>query len=324
MRRATLPLMLLDPRAYRLDDLLRRPHLATSWGEPWLPLTLLVNGEPLFPEAGFWRPSHQSLFGRDSLSELQVTQDSLVAQDGTQVVTLLLRNPSAEAVWLELATAGGVRGTHRCLPPLDDLLFQLPEGAFVQRTFTLSEHPDTDTAFKQATRWYFEKSPASVVAQQLDDWQKHNAFLFECFDPWLTRLVAHCQALRWRGIVPPQPPSDGGAVQDGFVEGDFDAPRDDCPAWDSTVQERLVGARVTGEILHITPDNFLNLSSFCLQGFHGTTIAWDDPAHPDDAFGDGDKGLTVYVGRTRAYNQPTLAPCTISLASKTSGISRLQ
>ena len=108
-------------------------------------------------------------------------------------------------------------------------------------------------------------------------------------------------------------------MRDGFTDGDFDAPRDDCLAWDRAVQERLVGARVEGETLHIAPANFLNLSSFCLQGFHGTTIIWDDPDHPDDAFGDGDKGLTVYVGRTRAYNQPTLAPCTVSLSQKRLG-----
>ena len=315
--------MLLDPRAYRLDDLLRRPLRAESWGEAWLPLTLLANGEPLLPEAGFWRPSHQSLFGRDTLSELQVTQDSLVAHDGTRVVTLLLRNPSAEAIWLELATSGGVRGTHRCLPPLDDLLFQLPEGAFVQRTFTLSEHRDTETAFKQATRWYFEKSPAAIVAQQLDDWQKQNTFLFECSDPWLTRLVAHSQVARWQGMALELPPL-GTTPRQCFPNNDFDAFPEPLFAWDELVVDVLVGARVTGETLHIVPDNFLNLSSFCLQGFHGSTIAWDDPEHPDDAFGDGDKGLTVYVGRTRAYNQPTLALCTVSLASTTSGISRLQ
>jgi hypothetical protein len=307
--------MLLDPRAYRLNDLLRRQITATTWDHDWLALELRVAGESLLPADGFWRPSHLSLFGRDPLSELQVSQDSFTTTDGTQVVTLLLRNPSDNSLAVEIIAHNLARGTHRCLPPLDDLYLQLPAGALAQRTFTQSLAPDTETALKHATHWYFDSHPALAHTQLLDNWQQQECLLFDCSDPWLTRLVAHCQALRWHGISPPPLPlANEGAVRESFLNGNFDAPRDDCPAWDTAVIERLVGVSLSEVTLTISPDNFLGLSSFCLQGFQGTTIVWDDPAHPEDAFGDGDKGLTIYLGRARVHNQPTLTPCCVTLA----------
>ena len=303
--------MLLDPRAFRLDDLLRRPFVATSWNQDWLALELRANGELILPSDGYWRPSYVSRYGRDSLSELQLSQDSFVTRDGTQVVTLLLRNPSDDSISVEIMAHNQMPGTHRCTPPLDDLYLQLPAGTLAQRTFTQSFAPDEDTAFKQASRWYFESNPALAHAELLDSWQQSECPLFDCSDPWLTRLVAHCQALRWRGISPPSLAKE--SVLDGFRDAVFDSPRDDCPAWDTAVTERLIGVSLSDETLHIAPDNDLGLSSFCLQGLHGTTIAWDDPDHPEDAFGDGDKGLTIYVGRARVHNQPTLAPCSLTL-----------
>jgi hypothetical protein len=310
--------VILDPRYVGLNDLLRRPFSQESWGTEALTLTIASDGEPVLPTDGHWRPSHISLYGRAEFSELQLIQDSFVAQDGTVVVSLLIRNPSADTVFVELTPRWSEKNgesptgwVHRCTPSLDDLLIHLPSGIVVSRNFTLGRAATEDDAFKQASRWFFEPRPAAVQVQHLERWSSEHTLLFDCSDPWLTRLVAHCQALRWHGITPP--PLTDESVGACFDAGDFDAPCESCPAWDVAVVERLVGAEVLGGKLRLSPDNFLGLSSFCLQGFHNTTVVWDDPTHPADAYNDGDKGLTVYVGRVRAYNQPTLAPCEVPL-----------
>lgn len=244
-----------------------------------------------------------------------------MAHDGTAVISLLIRNPSSDTVFVELTPRwrekAGERESgwlHHSTPPLDDLLVHLPADALFSRSFTQGHAAAEEAAFKNASRWSSEPRPVALQVERLERWSGESGFLFDCDDPWLTRLVAHCQALRWGG-KPPAPllPSDGGTVREWFTGGDFDAPRPDCPAWDTAVRERLVGMRVAAGKLQLTPDNFLGLSSFCLQGLHNTTIVWDDPAVASDAYDDGDKGLTVYVGRVRAYNQPTLAPCEVSL-----------
>ncbi|WP_395090680.1 hypothetical protein [Armatimonas sp.] len=310
--------MILDPRYFGLDDLLRRPLRRDKWGADTLTLDIITdNHEPLLPADGHWRPSHSSLYGRAEFSELQLVQDSFVAQDGTQVASLLIRNPSSDTVFVELAPRWSHKNgpseagwVHRCMPPLDDLLIHLPADACIARNFTLSVATTQEEAFKNATRWFFESRPAAVHVQYFERWCASNTLLFDCPDPWLTRLFAHSQALRWRGIAPTSKGTDPRA---SFDDANFDAPRDDCPAWDALIRERLVGASFTGEVLTLTPDNFLGLSSFCLQGFHNTTIVWDDPAHPTDTYEDGDKGLTIYHGRRRLYNQPTLTPVTLPL-----------
>lgn len=322
--------MILDPRYFGLDDLLRRPLRQDKWGTDTLTLEIFTdNHEPVLPADGHWRPSHSSLYGRAVASELQLVQDSFVAQDGTHVVSLLIRNPSPDTILVELAPhwshkngpneAGWV---HRCTPPLDDLLIHLPADACIARNFALSVATTEEEAFKNATRWFFESRPAAAHVQHFERWCTHQTLLFDCPDPWLTRLFAHCQALRWRGIVPTGTTSKGTDPRASFDEANFDTPRDDCPAWDTLIRERLVGASVEGDVLTVTPDNFLELSSFCLQGFHNSTIVWDDPAHSTDAYGDGDKGLTIYHGRRRIYNQPTLTPVTLPLVGSSGRFQR--
>ncbi|WP_309714696.1 hypothetical protein, partial [Armatimonas sp.] len=268
--------MLLDPRAYRLDDLLRRPLRATeTWHQQGLRLALLASDEPVLPAEGLWRPSHISLFGREPFSELQVAQDSFIALDGTRVVSLLLRNPSSSSIPLEITAHWDMQGMHRCTPPLDDLFFQLAPDTTAHRVFTLSESSDGNAALKLTNKWYFESSPATTQARHLEDWQQQHAFLFDCSDPWLTRLVAHSQAPRWRGVNAPSAPKDGGDAKEWFPDGDFDAPLEEiaCLAWDRWVVETLVGVSSDGETLNIRPDNAMGLSSFCLQGPHGCTVA---------------------------------------------------
>lgn len=56
---------------------------------------------------------------------------------------------------------------------------------------------------------------------------------------------------------------------------------------------------------------------FCVENvpYHGhlLTLVWDDPAHPEDAYHDGDKGFTVYANGERLHHQETLAPFTVAL-----------
>lgn len=312
--------MLLDPRHFRLDDLLRRPlHTPLYWGHQSICITLQVEREPLLPADGHERPSHQSVYARHPDSGLQVVQDAFTTSDGTEVVSFLLRNPSAEAVFVELgvqwAKAQGPSATgwvHRCAPPLDDCLTQIPPDACFQRTFTLAHGSTEEQAWKRATPWFFSSAPAAAQARQLDDWRTENAPLFDCSDPWLTRLVAFSQVAHWQGITLEQPPINT-LPQSYFPHQNFDAPPKPLFAWEELVRERLVGVRFDGDQLTLTPDNFLDLPYFCLQGLRNTTIVWDDPASPHDAYDDGDKGLTVYVGRWRVYNQQDLAPTSLSL-----------
>lgn len=316
--------MTLDPRFFRLDDLLRRPlRSALAWGLPEqdaFTLTLTTEGEPVLPAEGHWRPSHQTLYGQEEFSGLQVVQDAFVASDGTHVAQLTLRNPSADTVSIELAVAWGQREgagesgwVHRCAPALDERFFQLPAGMTTQRSVTLARASDEETAWRNATRWYFEASPAATQAQRLDDWRADNAPLFDCSDPWLTRLVAHSQVEHWRGTTLPLPPK-GTLPQKCFPNGDFDAFPEPLYDWEQFVQFYLAGISLDGDTLELSPLNTLALPSFCIQGTRDTTIIWDDPAAPDDAYQDGDKGLTIYHGRRRIYNQPTLAPCSVTLA----------
>jgi hypothetical protein len=43
------------------------------------------------------------------------------------------------------------------------------------------------------------------------------------------------------------------------------------------------------------------------------TLVWDDPAHPDDVYNDGDKGFTVYGDGRRLHHQTDLSPFTVPL-----------
>ena len=116
--------MLLDPRHYRLDELLRRPYTpltpfgstgeclwATSpqgWGfregVHWVhktgerglaPFTLdiLADGEPVEVGDAIYRPSYVTLHGRHEATGLQVTEDKFITKDDVVVSVVSLRNP---------------------------------------------------------------------------------------------------------------------------------------------------------------------------------------------------------------------------------------
>lgn len=131
--------MLLEPRYFRLDDLLRRPYTpqtpfgasgdclwATSpqgWGfrhgvhylhktgddglAPFI-LALRADGVPIEPGDAVYRPSHVTLNGFDQESGLQVTEDKFITQDDVVVSVLSLRNPSDGSIALELDLKWGV------------------------------------------------------------------------------------------------------------------------------------------------------------------------------------------------------------------------
>ena len=77
----------------------------------------------------------------------------------------------------------------------------------------------------------------------------------------------------------------------------------------------------TDDVLQVRP-NLPSMESggwayFCVQDMpyrnHLLTIVWDNPAYDEDAFHDGDKGLTVYVGGKRLHHQSDLTPFTVNL-----------
>jgi hypothetical protein len=130
---------LLDPRHYRMDDLLRRPYSAATplscageivWAEApqgWgfcggvhlgspklsggigpFTLTLAVDGEAIQPGDALYRPSHVTLNGRHDESGLQVTEDKFITDDDVLVSVISLRNPSEVTVAVELDYAWGI------------------------------------------------------------------------------------------------------------------------------------------------------------------------------------------------------------------------
>ena len=58
-------------------------------------------------------------------------------------------------------------------------------------------------------------------------------------------------------------------------------------------------------------------SHFCVENlpYRGQllTIVWDDPTEKEDAYGDGDKGLTIYLSGKRLHHQEDLSPVIVAL-----------
>ena len=130
---------LLDPRHYRMDDLLRSPYSAATpfgcagelvWADApqgWgfrggvhigpqtapegigpFTITLSVEGETIEPGDALYRPSHVTLNGRHEDSGLQVTEDKFITDDDVIVSVISLRNPSDVTVGVELDYAWGI------------------------------------------------------------------------------------------------------------------------------------------------------------------------------------------------------------------------
>ena len=125
-----------------------------------------------------------------------------------------------------------------------------------------------------------------------------------------------------------------------FERGDFDRPhtgefyRGDTGVWQTGERDYLhstwadlILTAVVGLVPR--PDDTLEISPlmpeikeggwsyFCVEDvpYRGRllTIVWDDPQTADDAYGDGDKGFTVYVDGKRHYHQDGMTPFTTPL-----------
>ncbi len=142
--------MILDPRQFRLDDLLRRPYTPTTpfgssgdclwatspqgWGfrqgVHWVhktgengltpfTLRLFVDGDEVAPADALYRPSHVTLHGLHANSGLQITEDKFLTQDDVAVSVLSLRNPADGGVSLDVDLKWGVPGgEHHFRPDL--------------------------------------------------------------------------------------------------------------------------------------------------------------------------------------------------------------
>lgn len=139
---------LLDPRNYRVDDLLRRPgvpgqpflasgdrlraaissrewgfgggvHRSGTTGEDRLipfVLRLFADGEEVLPEDAICRPSHVTRNARHAGSGLQVTSDAFLTGDDVIVSVLSLRNPGDIGVEIEIDLRYGVRNGECIFP----------------------------------------------------------------------------------------------------------------------------------------------------------------------------------------------------------------
>lgn len=339
--------MLLDPRHWRPDDLLRRPlrpqdllgvdggalhgPAGEGWGFRGAPLTpfalrVAADGELVVPAEGLFRPSHVTQHAAARESGLQVVEDRFVADDDTAVSVLWLRNPTPSAIALDIRVRWGLPAgpgepgfVHRIAPPGDDLCAPIPAGGRGMAVFALAVARDPDTARRRAETWFADPNAPRRQAQRFQDWFDRAAARFDCDDPYLSRLWAH----RWHrvhrdggGDAPVPPRRD--TVRDDFEDGDFDRPRDDARAWERFVLERLAGLRLEPGrlILEPAPDAH-GLAHWCVDGLerggHQITVVWDDPAQPGDAYDDGDKGFTVYVDRRRRFHAQTLEGAALAL-----------
>lgn len=131
--------MLLDPRHYRIDEILRRPYTpetpfgssgdcmwATSpqgWGFSggvhWvhktgdsglapIQLQIWADGGAVVPGDAVYRPSHVTLHARDEVTGLQATEDKFITRDDVCVSVLSLRNAGEDSVDVRLDLTWGV------------------------------------------------------------------------------------------------------------------------------------------------------------------------------------------------------------------------
>lgn len=212
----------LDPRHFRLDDLLRRPLLSGetmgSWGgdlsastvSGWgfsgaatfrgvdipAPMTISVwaEGAPVFPAEGVYRPSHVTVNAQDDDTGLQVSEDKFVGANDCLVSVLSLRNPGEWSIEVETRTQWGIaKGEHtdkdgapfhvsRFAPPAPDRRFTLPAGGRIRLVFVL--------ALAQDDR--FARAAGDTARQQAEGYARDTSAVvahMEGFDSWATRHV---------------------------------------------------------------------------------------------------------------------------------------
>lgn len=251
--------MILDPKHFRLDDVLRRPYTPTTpfgasgdclwatspqgWGfrdgVHWVhktgdsgltpfSLTLYADGIEVTPGDAVYRPSHVTLHGKDIATGLQVTEDKFLTRDDVVVSVLSLRNPSEFTVEVGIDFSWGITEgihefrpgipvyVHRQGPPGDDLRQRVPAFGRAELTFVVAFAPTREEAFRRANRWRNDTNPAWTQADEYQTWFTENMPLFECSDPWLTKMWYH----RWYVLRKNHMrPGLGLTQEDSFSEG---------------------------------------------------------------------------------------------------------
>ncbi len=252
--------MILNPRHYHLDQILRRPYTpltpfgasgdclwATSpqgWGfrhgvhwvhksaqeEGLAPfsLRLFADDDEVEPGDGVYRPSHVTLHARHAESGLQVTEDKFLTQDDVAVSVLSLRNPGDGAVKVRLDLLYGIPAgenffrptlpvwVHREGPPGDDLRQMLPAGGRRTLVFAVAVAPSPEEARARAAGWARADDPVRAHAEAYQAWFDENVPLFDCADPYLTKMWYH----RWYVVKKNHMnPRIGLTQEDSFSEG---------------------------------------------------------------------------------------------------------
>ncbi|MBC8135996.1 MAG: hypothetical protein H8F28_08945, partial [Fibrella sp.] len=218
---------LLEPRNYRLDDLLRRPLLpeiawgsgggdvsvagASGWGFDGaatfrgaviatpLSLSLWVEGSPVFPDEGVYRPSHVTVNARETETGLQISEDKFVSENDVLVSVLSLRNPGEWSVETNIRVQWGIqRGEHtdadgnpffasRFAPNMQDRRFTLASGGRTRLVFTLALATDDryaqspgDTARRRAEAYAHDLSATVSHADAFQAWADKHLPRFDC------------------------------------------------------------------------------------------------------------------------------------------------
>lgn len=180
---------LLDPRHFRMDDLLRRPYTDDArfgssgpnllavhpdgWGLAngfrWqgqgdfglFGITIDADGKPVTPGEAVSRPSHLTLHGVSADGGLQVTEDKFITDRDVAVSVLSLRNaglydadvriiPTWHLPEGEQTIAGTPAYVLREAPPGDDLRLRLPSQSYRILTFLVAVGRDRDAARRSA------------------------------------------------------------------------------------------------------------------------------------------------------------------------------
>ena len=313
------------------------------------PMTLSVwaDGDPVFAEDGVYRPSHVTVNARDEATGLQVSEDKFVAPDDVLVSIVSFRNPGEWSIEVEVRVQWGVeRGqkweingadyyVSRFAPPVADRRFTLPANGRTRLAFALAIAPDDryvstegETARRRAEGYTRDLSAVVAHTEAFDRWATKNTPRFDCPDPWAMRAWANdCAALRRFAGRQMLPVSDVPltvtrfleTARNRFVGGDFDAPSDSPKVFLSDVFVRQVmGLTVSGDSLTVNPAPDLSAwQSFAVENYEFAgrrfTFVWDTPDTPGDAYDDGDKGFTIYDGKTVLHRQADLSLVTVTI-----------
>jgi hypothetical protein len=191
-------------------------------------LSLTADNIPVVPGDAIYRPSHVTLHGRDEATDLQVTEDKFITQDDVVVSVLTMRNPGEYHVDVRIDLAWGVPSgenrfretipvfVHRHGPPLDDLWQRLPGGAHRTMIFAVAFAPTMEEARSRTRRWAQEQNPTITQAETYQQWFDENIPLFDCSDPWVTKMWYH----RWYNLKKNHSNAGVGLFQeDSFSEG---------------------------------------------------------------------------------------------------------